>query len=133
MMVFRSGDGGFVDDKVGCIGRRLNDIVKTGGERIAAEIDQPCDASWRQEAAMVGIPHEKLGEIVVTCVVRETTEAGEALDEGKVRSFASVQLSSYKVPRRVLFILESELEFTATNKAKRGPLRVLAAKRLAEG
>jgi len=83
-------------------------------------------------AATVGIPHKTLGEMVVTCVVREATEAGEALDESKVRSFASEHLSSYKVPRRVLVILERELEFTATNKAKRGPLKTLAAKRLAE-
>jgi fatty-acyl-CoA synthase len=133
---FRSGDGGFVDEQ----GRlhwegRLNDIVKTGGANVSPlEIDQVvATCPGVKIAATVGMPHEKLGEIVVTCVVREATGAGEALDESKVRSFASEQLSSYKVPRRVLFILERELEFTATNKAKRGPLKTLAAKRLAEG
>jgi acyl-CoA synthetase (AMP-forming)/AMP-acid ligase II len=133
---FRSGDGGFIDDQ----GRlhwegRLNDIVKTGGANVSPlEIDQVVTTCPGVKiAATVGVPDEKLGELVVTCVVREGSEAGEALDEGKVRSFASGQLSSYKVPRRVLFILEKELEFTATNKAKRGPLRALAAKRVAEG
>ena len=132
---FRSGDGGFIDDE----GRlhwegRLNDIVKTGGANVSPlEIDQVvATCPGVKIAATVGIPHDKLGEIVVTCVVREATEAGAQLDESKVRTFASEQLSSYKVPRRVLFILESELEFTATNKAKRGPLKTLAAKRLAE-
>jgi fatty-acyl-CoA synthase len=132
---FRSGDGGFIDDE----GRlhwegRLNDILKTGGANVSPlEIDQVvATCPGVKIAATVGIPHDKLGEIVVTCVVREATQAGAQLDESKVRAFASEQLSSYKVPRRVLFILESELEFTATNKAKRGPLKTLAAKRLAE-
>ncbi len=133
---FRSGDGGFVDDH----GRlhwegRLNDIVKTGGANVSPlEIDQVVSTCpGVKMAATVGIPHTTLGEVVVTLVVREATDDGVALDESKVRSFASEQLSSYKVPRRVLFILETELEFTATNKAKRGPLRTLAAERLAGG
>lgn len=132
---FRSGDGGFVDEQ----GRlhwegRLNDIVKTGGANVSPlEVDKIVSACPGVKlAATVGVPHATLGELVVTCVVREATEAGVALDEGRVRSFASERLSSYKVPRRVVFILERELELTATNKAKRGPLRALAAGRLAE-
>jgi acyl-CoA synthetase (AMP-forming)/AMP-acid ligase II len=129
---FRSGDGGFVDEE----GRlhwegRLNDIVKTGGANVSPlEVDKVVAACPGVKiTATVGIPHQELGEIVVTFVVREQTPAGAALDESKVRTFAAEQLSSYKVPRRVLFILEAELEFTATNKPKRGPLRALAAKR----
>jgi fatty-acyl-CoA synthase len=131
---FRSGDGGFIDDEGQLHWEgRLNDIVKTGGANVSPlEIDQVVAACPGVKiAATVGTPHDKLGEIVVTCVVREATEAGIALDESNVRAFASEQLSSYKVPRRVLFILESELEFTSTNKAKRGPLKTLAARRLA--
>jgi len=133
---FRTGDGGFVDDQ----GRlhwegRLNDIVKTGGANVSPlEVDQVVGTCPGVKiAATVGLPHEKLGEIVVTCVVREATETGVALNESQVRAFASEKLSSYKVPRRVLFILDRELEFTATNKPKRGALRTLATKRLAEG
>lgn len=132
---FRSGDGGFVDDE----GRlhwegRLNDIVKTGGANVSPlEVDKVVSTCKGVKlAATVGVAHAELGEVVVTLVVREATRAGEALDESGVRRFAAEQLSSYKVPRRVLFILEAELEFTATNKPRRGPLRTLAAKRLAE-
>jgi acyl-CoA synthetase (AMP-forming)/AMP-acid ligase II len=132
---FRSGDGGFIDEQ----GRlhwegRLNDIVKTGGANVSPlEVDQIVAACPGVKlAATVGVPDDKLGELVVTCVVREASDAGKALDERQVRAFVSEQLSSYKVPRRVLFILERELELTATNKPKRGPLRTLAAKRLME-
>jgi fatty-acyl-CoA synthase len=41
-------------------------------------------------------------------------------------------LSSYKVPRRVLFLQESDLSLTSSNKVKTAPLRELAARRLAE-
>jgi acyl-CoA synthetase (AMP-forming)/AMP-acid ligase II len=76
----------------------------------------------------VGVPHDKLGEIVVACVMPEN---GALIDEGKVRAFAAERLSSYKVPRRVIFLAESDVTLTATNKIKTAPLRELAARRLA--
>jgi acyl-CoA synthetase (AMP-forming)/AMP-acid ligase II len=79
-------------------------------------------------AATVGIPHATLGEIVVACVV---PEPGAALDEGQVRAFVSKRLSSYKVPRRVLLVQETDLTLTGSNKVKTAPLRELAARRLA--
>ena len=79
-------------------------------------------------AATVGIPHDTLGEMVVTCIVGED---GATLDEAGVRGFIGKQLSSYKVPRRVLFIAESELELTASNKIKTAPLKELVVRKLA--
>jgi acyl-CoA synthetase (AMP-forming)/AMP-acid ligase II len=79
-------------------------------------------------AATVGVPHDTLGEIVVACLV---ANVGAAVDESQVRAFVSKRLSSYKVPRRVLFFEESELSLTASNKVKTAPLRELAARRLA--
>jgi len=77
----------------------------------------------------VGVPHDKLGEMVVACVVAEN---GAVVDEAAVRSYLSQRLSSYKVPRRVLFIQESDLSFTSSNKVRTAPLRELAARHLAE-
>lgn len=129
---FRTGDGGFVDDQ----GRlhwqgRLNDIIKTGGANVSPlEIDAVlADCPGVKIAATVGIPHDKLGEMVVACVV---PESGAVVDEESVRAFVSKRLSSYKVPRRVLFLQESDLSLTASNKVKTAPLRELAARRLAE-
>ena len=67
---------------------------------------------------------------VVVCVV---PEAGASLDESQVRAFVSKRLSSYKVPRRVLLVEESDLTLTGSNKVKTAPLRELAARRVAAG
>ena len=128
---FHTGDGGFVDAE----GRlhwqgRLNDIVKTGGANVSPlEIDAVLvQCPGVKIAATVGVPHDTLGEMVVACIVGE---AGATLDESAVRAFAAERLSSYKVPRRVIFLAESELSLTGTNKVKTAALREIAAQRLA--
>ncbi len=108
---------------------RLGDIIKTGGANVSpTEID----AALMQHAAVqsvfsVGVPHDTLGEIVVSCVI---LREGQQLDEDAVRSFARESLASYKVPRRVLFFTEDELPMTGSNKIRRPALRELAAARL---
>lgn len=130
---FRTGDGGFIDER----GRlhwqgRLNDIIKTGGANVSPlEINAVLvQCAGIKIAATVGVPHDTLGEMVVACIVLDD---GAALNEQGVRAFAATQLSSYKVPRRVIFLGESELEMTSSNKIKTAQLRELASKRLAEG
>lgn len=129
---FRTGDGGHLDAE----GRlywhgRLSDIIKTGGANVSPlEID----ATLRDHPAVklcqtVGVPHDTLGELVVSVIV---PHLGEAIGEDDVRSFAREKLASYKVPRRVLFFAESELELTGSNKIKTADLRALVAKRLEE-
>jgi acyl-CoA synthetase (AMP-forming)/AMP-acid ligase II len=127
---FRSGDGGYVDAE----GRlfwegRLNDIIKTGGANVSP---LEVDATVRQHPAVklcqtVGIPHETLGELVVTAIV---PHEGEVLGEDDIRRFAKETLASYKVPRRVLLFSEDELELTGSNKIKTADLRTLVSKRL---
>jgi acyl-CoA synthetase (AMP-forming)/AMP-acid ligase II len=58
---------------------------------------------------------------------------GAALTEDAVRAHAKQKLASYKVPRRVLFFAETDLQLTGTNKIKTADLRALAAKRLESG
>jgi fatty-acyl-CoA synthase len=72
----------------------------------------------------VGVPHDTLGELVVSCIVAHD---GAALSEDEVKHFAKKQLASFKVPRKVLFFAEDELETTGTNKIKTADLRKLAA------
>jgi fatty-acyl-CoA synthase len=127
---FWTGDGGFVDSE----GRlhwqgRLNDIIKTGGANVSPpEIDAVlADCPGVKIAATVGVPHDTLGEMVVACIV---PEAGVTLDEHQVRAFAAKRLSSYKVPRRVLFMQEGDLTLTGSNKVKLAPLRELATRLL---
>jgi fatty-acyl-CoA synthase len=127
---FRTGDGGHLDD----VGRlywegRLTDIIKTGGANVSPlEIDGVLATHpGIKVARTVGVPHETLGEMVVACVV--PNELG-ALDDAAVREFLRERLSSYKVPRRVLFFQDEELALTANAKIKTSELRELATKRL---
>jgi acyl-CoA synthetase (AMP-forming)/AMP-acid ligase II len=128
---FRTGDGGYVDET----GRlfwegRLNDIIKTGGANVSpVEIDEVINTCPGVKVSQtVGVPHDTLGELVVACIV---PHAGAGLDEEAVRSFAREKLASYKVPRRVLFFAEGELQLTGSAKVKTADLRKLAAERLA--
>ncbi len=129
---FRTGDGGFFDteDRLHWHGR-LNDIIKTGGANVSPlEIDAVIrEYPGVKVAATVGVPHDTMGEIVVACIV---PEEGVALETSAVRKFVSERLSSYKVPKHVLLVAESDLELTSSNKVKTAPLRELAARRLAE-
>jgi fatty-acyl-CoA synthase len=130
---FRTGDGGYIDET----GRlfwegRLNDIIKTGGANVSpVEIDAVIkDCPGVKLTQTVGVPHETLGELVVTCIVLYD---GMALSEERVRSFAKERLASYKVPRRVLFFSGADLQLTGSAKVKTADLRKLAARTLDEG
>ncbi len=51
------------------------------------------------EAAVVGVPHDVLGEDVAAYVVRSGSLSAEEL-----REFAQEHLASYKVPRKIVFV-----------------------------
>jgi fatty-acyl-CoA synthase len=128
---FRTGDAGHVDAEGRLFWKgRLNDIIKTGGANVSPlEIDaaiRKCPGVKVNQT--VGILHDTLGEMVVTAVIPHD---GASLDEDMVRSFARETLASYKVPRRVLFFAEDELETTGSAKIKTADLRDLVARRLA--
>jgi acyl-CoA synthetase (AMP-forming)/AMP-acid ligase II len=127
---FHTGDGGYFDDE----GRlhwegRLNDIIKTGGANVSpVEIDtvlRTCPGV--KVTQTVGVPHDTLGELVVACIV---PHADAALDEDSVRAFAKESLASFKVPRRVLFFGQDELELTGSAKIKTADLKALVVGRL---
>jgi acyl-CoA synthetase (AMP-forming)/AMP-acid ligase II len=127
---FATGDGGYVDE----LGRlywegRLTEIIKTGGANVSPlEIDAVlANCPGVRRAQTVGVPHDTLGEMVVSCVI---VQDGAALDEAGVRGFLREKLASYKVPRKVLFLREDEFPVTANGKVKSGELRQLAGLRL---
>ena len=114
------------------LARALNDIIKTGGANVSPlEIDAVlAECPGVKIAATVGVPHDTLGEMVVACVVPR--ERRRRRRERRCARSSRKRLSSYKVPRRVLFVEESDLTLTASNKVKTAPLRELAARRLAD-
>ena len=129
---FRTGDGGYVDAK----GRlfwegRLNDIIKTGGANVSpAEIDEVLrQYPGVKHVQTVGVQHETLGELVVSCIV---PFEDATLDEAAVRGFAREKLASFKTPRRVLFFREGDFQLTGSSKVKTADLRKLAQQRLSE-
>jgi fatty-acyl-CoA synthase len=128
---FATGDGGYIDEKGRLVWQgRMNDIIKTGGANVSpVEVDaELAGCPGVKHSVTVGVPHETLGEMVVACVV---TEEGRSLTEATVRDFLKQRLASYKVPRRVLFVDETDLSLTGSAKVKTSALRELAAKRLA--
>jgi acyl-CoA synthetase (AMP-forming)/AMP-acid ligase II len=101
---FHSGDIGMLDeDGYIYIVDRLKDMIISGGENIASsEVERVLyEHAAVLEAAAVGRPHERWGEVPIAYVVlRPGTEAsGEELIE-----HCRGQLAKYKVPTEVLFL-----------------------------
>jgi fatty-acyl-CoA synthase len=129
---FHTGDSGYIDEA----GRlfwegRLTDMIKTGGANVSPrEIDGVLqEYPGVKLSRTVGVPHESLGEMVVTCIVQHE---GTALEEKAIRNFLKERLASYKVPRRILFFRAEELSMTGSDKVKADALIQLAAIRLRE-
>jgi fatty-acyl-CoA synthase len=129
---YRAGDGGYIDER----GRlvflgRINDIVKTGGANVSpVEVDWIlCSCPGVKLCKTVGVPHPTLGEMVVSCVVREP---GQEVTEDDVIRFLRERLAAYKVPRKVLFVTAADLNLTGTAKIKPADARALATRLLSQ-
>ncbi len=127
---FHTGDAGFVDDELLLHWTgRMTDMIKTGGANVSpVEIEETLLRHPGLKAALaVGIPDEKLGEMVVLCAV---AHEGATVGEDDVRDFLRGRIAAYKIPRRVLFLDENELSLTGNAKIRSDELRKLAMKRL---
>ncbi|MDQ3080307.1 MAG: acyl--CoA ligase [Pseudomonadota bacterium] len=99
----KTGDIGYLDeDNYLFIVDRKKDIIIRGGENIsAAEVEAAvygCEGV--SEAAVFGVPDERLGEVPVAIVhMREESD----LDEETLRAFLFTKLAAYKVPSVVHF------------------------------
>jgi fatty-acyl-CoA synthase len=126
---FHTGDAGYVDgDGYLHWTGRITEMIKTGGANVSpVEIEETLLRHPGLKAALaVGIPDEKLGEMVVVCGV---AHEGAHVDEDDVRGFLRGRLASYKIPRRVLFFDEHELSMTGNAKIRAEELRKLAMNR----
>ena len=99
---------------------RLKDIVISGGENIATiEVEQALMAHEAvSEAAVVGRPDEKWGEVPIAFV---TIHGSEPLDVEQVQEFLRGRLARFKVPK-VIEVMD-ELPKTATGKIQKFVLR----------
>ncbi|AQW51322.1 acyl-CoA synthetase [Streptomyces violaceusniger] len=99
---FRTGDIAAVDPDGfhRIVGRASTDMIKSGGYRIGAgEVENALlDHPAVREAAVVGAPHEDLGQEIVAYVVADGIGEQELID------FVASQLSVHKRPRKVRFL-----------------------------
>jgi long-chain acyl-CoA synthetase len=56
-----------------------------------------------REAAVVGVPHDDLGEDVGAAVA---LKEGESVEPDELRDFVKDQVAAYKYPRRIWFVDE---------------------------
>jgi fatty-acyl-CoA synthase len=120
---FRSGDLAVVDDQGHYrIVDRTKDMYISGGENVypaeveAAIFEHPAVA----EAAVVGVPDEKWGEVGRAFVV---PVPGAPLSAADIPAFLADRLARYKIPVYVDVI--DDLPRTGSNKVRKGPLRDL--------
>ncbi|MBI3786245.1 MAG: AMP-binding protein [Deltaproteobacteria bacterium] len=127
---FKTGDLGFIDER-GCLhfATRLKDVIKTAGVNVAAvEVEEALARHAAVKAAyVVGVPHPVRGENIVAFVVLQPDQAAT---EDTLRELCRGSLASYKVPRNILIITESDVPRTGSGKVEKAALRKLAATRL---
>jgi fatty-acyl-CoA synthase len=118
---YHSGDAGSVDDEGFLYVRdRYRDMIISGGENVyPAEIESALlELDGIQEAAVIGVPDEKWGEVGLAVVV---AAPGAALDPDGVRTQLRARLAAFKVPKHVELV--DELPKTATGKVRKPDLR----------
>ncbi|MEU1625701.1 acyl-CoA synthetase [Streptomyces sp. NPDC020096] len=99
---FRTGDMAVVepDGMHRIVGRASTDLIKSGGYRIGAgEVENALlDHPAVREAAVVGAPHDDLGQQIVAYVVADGVSERELID------FVAGHLSLHKRPRAIRFL-----------------------------
>ena len=99
---------------------RSKDMVKTGGENVAALEVENClvEHVSVSQAAAFGLPHDYWGEELVAAVVLKN---GGAVEAEQLRAHCRERLSGFKVPKRI-FIVES-LPYSSSGKIQKFLMR----------
>ncbi len=118
----RTGDIGMMDEEGFLyIKDRAKDMVIRGGENIACQEVE--DALYEHpkvfEAAVFGLPEERLGEQVAAVVM---VRPGQSLTEEELRDFLKPKLAAFKIPARI-WIQSEPLPRGATDKIYKKGLR----------
>ncbi len=120
-----SGDMGTVDeDGYYRVTGRIKDMIIRGGENIyPLEVENfLLSMPGVLDAQVVGIPDEKLGEIVGAFI--RTKPGYEDMTERDVREYAIPRIARFKVPKRVFFV--DEFPMNPAKKVQKYKLREMA-------
>jgi long-chain acyl-CoA synthetase len=99
----RSGDIGHIDDDGYLyVEDRVKDMILRAGENVySAEVEAAIyEHPAVYEAAVFGLPDERLGE-VVACVVM--LKPGQHLSDDELRAHLQTRLANFKIPTRIAF------------------------------
>ncbi|OBK92135.1 AMP-dependent synthetase [Mycobacterium asiaticum] len=100
---FHTGDlGWFDDDGFLWLDGRVSDMINRGGLKVfpGAVEDVLAGANGVREAAVVGVPDERLGEVPWAFVVRNDP----GLTESELVAWCRERLTPYRVPVRIVFV-----------------------------
>jgi len=117
-----SGDLGRIDDEGFLyIEDRAKDMVLRAGENVyCAEVESAIyEHGDVYEAAVFGVPHERLGEEVGCVILRQP---GSDLDADGLKDFLAESLAPFKVPSRIAFV-DEQLPRNASGKILKRTLR----------
>ena len=120
-----SGDLGTVDeDGYYRVTGRIKDMIIRGGENVyPLEVENfLLSMPGVLDAQVVGIPDEKLGELVGAFI--RTRPGHEDMTEADVRAYAIPRIARYKVPKRVFFV--DDFPMTPSMKIQKFKLREMA-------
>jgi acyl-CoA synthetase (AMP-forming)/AMP-acid ligase II len=92
---------------------RKDNMIITGGENVyPSEVEEVvCTHPCVFDAAIIGIPDDKWGEMVIAVVIVKAES-----DEKSLIDFCRDKIAGYKRPKKVIFIKQEEMPRTATGK-----------------
>jgi len=118
---FYSGDIGFMDeDGYFHISDRKKDMIIAGGYNIyPADVEAVLFEHPKiQEAAVIGVPHERRGETVKAFIV---LKSGQQATEEEIIAFCRERMAAYRIPRQIEF--RDDLPKSQVGKVLRRELR----------
>ena len=123
---FNTGDKGFIDAEgyLSIVGRAKDMIISGGLNVYPKEVESVInEIEGVIESAVIGLPHDDLGEKVVAVIVRKKESK---ITEGELISSLKSEIAGFKVPKNIILI--EELPRNAMGKVQKNILRDIYAK-----